>query len=155
MVQQEPGMDMLTLSPVEDIPLPASIAALPKADIHIHAEAAVRIERILATQQGQPARDQRAWVTAMMASTPPGMPRWLQLDQNRLYDRAMVDRLDADPALIIARIAQLLKEGAADGAILIAVLFGAATIETPGFMALFREAERQVQAHFPQLVLRR
>jgi len=45
----------------------------------------------------------------------------------------------------------LLLEGAADGALLIEITFGPATILQPDFMALFREAERRVQAQFPKL----
>jgi hypothetical protein len=79
------------------------------------------------------------------------MPRLLRLDDNRQFDRTMVDALDNDAANVIARIVHLLSEGAADGALLIEVIFGAGTIEKPDFMALFREAERLVQQQFPRL----
>jgi adenosine deaminase len=79
------------------------------------------------------------------------MPRLLRLDHNRQLDRATVDTLDTDPAYIIARIMHLLMEGAADGAVLIEITFGAATILRPDFMELFREAERRVQAQYPKL----
>jgi hypothetical protein len=143
-------MHAAVLSPLADIPIPAHIAALPKADIHIHAETAARLEQILAVQHGQPPIDHHPWIADLLATTPPGMPRLLRLDRNRQFDRATVDTLDTDPAYIIARIMHLLMEGA-DGAVLIEITFGAATILRPDFMALFREAERRVQAQFPKL----
>ncbi len=144
-------MSTLIISPLADVPIPAQIAALPKADIHIHAETAARLEQILAKQHGQPPIDHRQWVAGLLVNTPPGMPRLLRLDDHRQFDRAMVDALDDDPANVIARIVHLLSEGAADGAVLIEVIFGAGTIQKPDFMALFREAERLVQQQFPML----
>lgn len=144
-------MHATALSPLADVPIPAPIAALPKADIHIHAETAARLEQILAAQRGQLPIDHRPWIADLLATTAPGMPRLLRLDHNRQFDRATVDTLDTDPAYIIARIMHLLMEGAADGAVLIEITFGAATILRPDFMALFREAERRVQAQYPKL----
>ena len=144
-------MQAAVLSPLADVPIPAQIAALPKADIHIHAETAARLEQILAAQRGQPPIDHRPWIADLLTTTLPGMPRLLRLDHNRQFDRAAVDTLDTDPAYIIARIMHLLMEGAADGAVLIEITFGPATILKPDFMALFREAERRVQAQFPKL----
>jgi adenosine deaminase len=139
------------LSPLADVPIPAQIAALPKADIHIHAEAAARLEQIIAAQRGQPPADHRPWVAELLTTVPPGMPRLQSLDSNRRFDRATVDALDTEPAYIIARIMHLLEEGAAQGALLIEITFGPATIEKHDFMALFREAERRVQTRFPKL----
>ena len=139
------------LSPLANVPIPAHIAALPKTNIHIHAETAARLEQILAAERGQPPIDHRPWIADLLATIPPGMPRLLRLDHNRLFDRATVDALDTDPVYIIARIMHLLLEGAADGAVLIEITFGPATILKPDFMALFREAERCVQAQFPKL----
>ena len=144
-------MHTAVLSPLAEVPIPAHIAALPKADLHIHAETAARLEQILAVQYGQPLIDHRPWIADLLATTLPGMPRLLRLDHNRQFDRATVDTLDTDPAYIIARIMHLLMEGAADGALLIEITFGPATILKPDFMTLFREAERRVQAQFPKL----
>src|SRR5436305_9365472 len=110
-------MHAAALSPLADVPIPAPIAALPKADIHIHAETAARLEQILAAQRGQPPIDHRPWVADLLATTPPGMPRLLRLDHNRRFDRATVNTFDTDPAYIIARIMHQLVEGAADGAL--------------------------------------
>ena len=44
-----------------------------------------------------------------------------------------------------------LEEAAADGAVLVEVRFGQEEVLRPGFMALFREVERRVQARYPAL----
>lgn len=60
--------------------------------------------------------------------------------------------VDADAENVIARIEDLLAEGAADGAVLVEMRFGGATaLLQPDFMALFREAERRVRARHPAL----
>src|SRR5205809_1173192 len=109
-------MHTVVRSPLADVAIPPQIAALPKADLHIHAETAARLEQILAAQSGQPLIDHRPWIADLLATTPPGMPRLLRLDHNRQFDRATVDMLDTDPAYIIARIMHLLLQGATDGA---------------------------------------
>ncbi|MBF6592383.1 MAG: hypothetical protein IVW57_17880 [Ktedonobacterales bacterium] len=45
----------------------------------------------------------------------------------------------------------LLEEAAADGAVLVEPRFGGEAVLRPGFMALFREAERRVHARYPAL----
>ena len=145
-------MHAAVLSPLADVPIPAHIAALPKADIHIHAETAARLEQILAVQYGQPLIDHRPWIADLRATTPPGLPRLLRLDHHRQFDRATVDTLDTDPAYINHCMHHApAGRGGADGALLIEITFGPATILKPAFMALFREAERRVQAQFPKL----
>jgi adenosine deaminase len=58
-----------------------------------------------------------------------------------------------DPDDIVAKIVDLLAEGAADGAVLIEVRFGAGgqALLVPDFLALFGEAESRVQACYRQL----
>jgi adenosine deaminase len=70
---------------------------------------------------------------------------------DRRADSAVVDTLDADPDLFVARIVDILQEGAADGAILIEVLFGGQTVLRPDFMHCFRQAEQQVRQRYPYL----
>jgi hypothetical protein len=41
---EEVLMHTAVLSPLADVPIPTHIAALPKADLHIHAETAARLE---------------------------------------------------------------------------------------------------------------
>lgn len=144
-------MHMMQPSPRANVPVPASVAALPKADLHVHAEGEARLERVLARERGEAPLDRRRWVGHLLANVAPGMPRLLALGGEYPFDRATIDALDTVPEYFIARVADLLEEGAADGAVLIEVIFGAATILVPEFMAMVREAERRVQARYPQL----
>lgn len=82
----------------------------------------------------------------MMAETPPGMPRLLRLGEVRPAPLAT----DDDPAMFVARIVDLLDEAASDGAVLVEVRCGQESPLRPDFMALFREAERRVQARYPR-----
>jgi adenosine deaminase len=144
-------MIVSSIEPLADIPIPSLVAALPKADLHIHAEADARIERVLARRAGRRPYDWRDWARRLLAETPPGIQRLVGMDANRRADSDAVDELDADPAMFIARVADILEEGAADGALLIEVLFGGQTIRRPDFMACFRQGERDVQQRYPAL----
>jgi adenosine deaminase len=139
------------VKPLAEIAVPPLVAALPKVDLHIHAEADARIDRILARRAGRRPYDWRSWAQRLLVEVPPGMPRLAGMDANRRADSAFVDTLDADPDLFVARIVDILEEGAADGAILIEVLFGGQTILRSDFMHCFRQAERQVQQRYPYL----
>jgi hypothetical protein len=127
------------------------IAGLPKVDLHVHAEADARLDRVLARREGRPSYDWHRWVDRLRAETPPGLPRLQRMGVDRCRDQADVDALDAVPENFIARIVDLLTEGAADGAVLIEVRFGRPTLQQPDFMALFREAERRVRQQYPHL----
>ena len=144
-------MEPVSLEPLAEVPVPAWVAALPKADLHIHAEGEARLERVLARERGCPPADRRRWAAHLLGAVPPGMPRLLALGDDRQLDRAAADALDALPGYFVACVAGLLEEGAAEGALLIEVTFGAATVLMPDFMALFREAERRAQARYPGL----
>lgn len=124
---------------------------LPKADLHVHAETDARLDRVLARREGRSPYDWAGWAARLQTGTPPGMARLERLASDHCRDRVTVDALDAVPENFIARIVDLLAEGAADGAVLIEVRFGRSTLEYPDFMPLFREAERQVQQHYPRL----
>jgi len=104
------------IKPLADLPIPSKIAALPKADLHIHQEEVARLERVVARQQGRTAYN------------------WRKSAQRLVDENA-------------------LEEGAADGAVLIEIRFGAGSMAfvQPDFMDLFREAERQAQQRYPQL----
>lgn len=135
------------LQPLADIPIDPAIAALPKADLHVHAEAAPRLDRVMARRAGRSPPDMRATVRALL-DAPPGIPR---LTRMAPPPRPETEALDAAPENFIARVADLLEEAAADGAILVEVRFGGTTILRPDFMPLFREAERRVRARYPRL----
>lgn len=124
---------------------------LPKADLHVHAETDARLDRVLARREGRSPYDWAHWAARLQTETPPGMARLERLASDHCRDQVTVDALDAVPENFIARIIDLLMQGAADGAVLIEVRLGRSTLEHPDVMPLFREAERQVQQHYPHL----
>jgi adenosine deaminase len=139
------------VEPLAEIPIPPLVAALPKADLHIHAEADARIDRVLSRRAGRRPYDWRSWAERLLVEVPPGMPRLVAMAANERADSEIVDALDADPDMFVVRVVDILEEGAADGAILIEVLFGGQTIRRPDFMSCFRQAEREVQQRYPSL----
>lgn len=146
-------MTATPLVPLADIPIAPLIAALPKADLHLHQEERPRLDRIVARRQGREPYDWRQSVQRLLTEVPPGIARLGQMatpDASLPLEGIAGD----DPEDIIAKIADLLEEGAADGAVLIEVRVGPAGgggFLQPDFMALFREAERRVQASYPHL----
>lgn len=136
-----------TMEPLADVPLDPLVAALPKADLHVHQEAQMRLDRVLARREGRSPYDWRSWAQRLLAETPPGM---LRLD-------AMADVLpfdhtsDDDPEVFISRMVDLLEEEAADGAMLVEVISGPDAALRSDFIALFREAERRVQQRYPRI----
>ncbi len=123
----------------------AQIAALPKADLHVHQEWRPRLDRVLARQTGRPPHNWVAWRAALQAQHPPGVARLAPLGGSP----PIAPEADADPARFIARIADLLTEAAADGAVYVEVRFGPQEPHRPDFMACFRQAEQRVQQHYP------
>lgn len=140
------------LDPLTDPPIPPWLAALPKADLHLHQEERPRLERIVARRAGRPAHDWRGTMRRIAATTPPGMPRLAAMAN---ADAALgLDDVAGDaPEDVVAKLADILEEGAADGAWLIEVRCGpgGGGLLRPDFMALFREAERRVQRAYPHL----
>ena len=140
-------MESVTLAPLDEIGIEPWLAALPKADLHVHQEQSPRIDHVLARAHGRRPYDWRGWAERLMAENAPGAER-LQYIGVVLPDTLEADAADAT---FIARIVDLLEEAAADGAVLVEVRFGNDTILRPAFMELFREAEQQVQLRYPQL----
>jgi adenosine deaminase len=140
-------LENVTLAPLDEIEIDPWIAALPKADLHVHQEQSPRLDRVLAREQGRPPYDWRGWAERLMAENAPGVARLQHIGV------VLPDTLEADAAdaTFIARVADLLEEAAADGAVLVEVRFGNDTILRPAFMELFREAEQRVQLRYPQL----
>jgi len=140
-------LESVTLAPLGEISIDPWLAALPKADLHAHQEQSPRLDRVLARGQGRPAYDWRGWAERLMAENAPGAARLEHIGV------ILPDTLEADAedATFIARVADLLEEAAADGAVLVEARFGNETMLRPGFMELFRAAERCVQARYPQL----
>jgi adenosine deaminase len=140
-------VESVTLAPLDQIEIDPWLAALPKADLHVHQEQSPRLDRVLAREQGRPAYDWRGWAERLMVENAPGAER-LQHIGVILPDTL---EADAEDATFVARIADLLEEAAADGAVLVEVRFGNETMLRPDFMELFREAERLVQSRYPRL----
>jgi adenosine deaminase len=140
-------MESVTLAPFDEIGIDPWLAALPKADLHVHQEQSPRIDRVLARAQGRPTYDWRGWAEQLMVENTPGAARLHHIGV------VLPNTLAADAAdtIFIARVVDLLEEAAADGAVLVEARFGNDTILRPAFMELFREAERRVQLRYPQL----
>src|SRR6266852_5380169 len=130
--------------PLVDVSATPEVAALAKADLHLHQEVFPRLERIVAHQQGREPYAWHAWARHVMNTVPAGPGRLEAIyrpDQTLGVDRS----LDNDPQLFITRVADILTEEAGDGAIYVEVRFGADRLTAvPDFMGLFREAEEGV-----------
>ena len=135
------------LDPLGDFPIPATIAALPKADRHLHQQWSPRLDRVLARREGRPAYDWRGWARRVMEETSPGIARLRRLGEVEPTPPGSYDGAEN----FVAWVEDALEEAATDGAVLVEVRFGKEEILRPGFMALFREAERRTQARHPTL----
>src|SRR5690242_10912259 len=69
------------LDPLGEVPIAPSVAALPKADLHLHQQWSPRLDRVLARREGRPAYDWRDWARRVMAETPPGIARLRRLGE--------------------------------------------------------------------------
>lgn len=118
------------LDPCGEIPAPPWLAALPKADLHVHQEERARLDGIVARRQGRAPYDWRGWARRLRAETPPGFGR---LEGIYAPDAALPTAgLAGDtPEEVVAKIADVLAEGAADGALLVEVRFGGWIVERP------------------------
>jgi adenosine deaminase len=134
------------LEPFAEIPVHPDIAALPKADIHIHQEWSPRLDRVLARQGGSEPYNWREWATNLMKTEPPGAARLRHISSH--FPAPL--EADAIPRNFVARLVNMLEEAVADGAVLVETRFGRDMVARPDCMTLFREAERQVQAQYPR-----
>lgn len=142
---------MTPLEPLVDVVVEPWVAAIPKADLHVHQEAQGRHDRVLARRDGRAPCDWRAWAKHLMADIAPGVGRLAAMTEPATtFSTELVGSAEE---MIIAKIVDLLEEAAADGAVLVEVRFGLAGggFGRPDFMALFREAERVAQVSYPQL----
>jgi adenosine deaminase len=135
------------VAPLAAIPLPPLIAALPKADLHIHQERLPRLDRVLARREGRPPFDWLDWARWVMTETPAGAERLARLGE---VEPTTPDA-DAEPANIVARLEELLEEAAADGAVFVEVRVGGDTALRPDLMERFREAEQRLRKQHPRL----
>jgi adenosine deaminase len=142
-ISKTPPLDPLAMRSISP-----EVAALPKADLHLHQEWSPRLDRVLARREGRAAYDWHGWASQLMAQVPPGMPRLERL--SKIFPAPI--EADVEPENFIARLEDSLEEGAADGAVLVELRFGGTTaLQRPDFMGLFREAERRVRQRHPGL----
>ena len=138
------------IAPLAEVEIAPPVAALPKADIHVHAEAGARLEQVLAQRTGRRGTDWRAKARALMRNLPPGMARLETWSPDLPVPRSWVDEVERDPEYLEARIGRVLMEAAADGALLVEVMFGASTILRDDFLDRFAASVAAVRHRFPQ-----
>lgn len=140
-------MATASIKPLAKIQPDSIVAALPKADLHIHQEWSPRLDCVLAQREGRPSYDWHSWAKRLMDEVPPGMPRLRHLA------RTLPASVDADSTdeNFVARVVHLLDEAAADNTVFVEVRFGSETILRPHFMDLFGEAERRVRLRYSSL----
>jgi adenosine deaminase len=124
------------------------IHELPKTDLHRHAEASARLDRVLAHRQGRAGYDWASRRDGVLSATPPGLVRLERLAEGLTLP---TETLERDPENMVARIADALEEAAADRVVMVEVRFGRATVLYPQFMAAFRAAEDRVRKRYPWL----
>jgi adenosine deaminase len=129
-------------------PVDALIHELPKTDLHRHAEASARLDRVLARRQGRAGYDWARRRAEVLSATPPGLVRLDRLAEGLALP---TETLERDPENMVARIADALEEAAADRAVLVEIRFGRATVLYPEFMGIFRVAEERVRQRHPWL----
>ncbi len=136
----------MALDPLADIPIPAEIARLPKADIHIHAEWSPRLDRVLAKRQGRKPYDWRAWARWLMQTEAPGGDRLQHLS------KPFPELFEADKRgdNFIARIVDIFEESAADGSILAEIRPGKDMAERPECLELIKAAAQKLRARYPR-----
>jgi hypothetical protein len=142
-------MALPAIPPLASVPVDPAVAGLPKADLHLHQEAAARLERLAACRQRRPPYDRRGWAARLIAEWPPGLDRLGGVyEPDDDLDLTGIQR--GDPDTFVARVADVLSEAAVDGAVLAEIRFGQADAPPwPELMPLFREAERRVRMRFP------
>jgi hypothetical protein len=117
---------------------------LPLVDLHLHQERSARLNQVLAARGLQAPIDWAAWTARLREDTPSGIARLRELWAN------LPTSFDHDtPDVTLLRFRALLQEAAAAGAVLAEVRIGNETILRPGLIDLFREAEEQVRATYP------
>ena len=141
---------METMEPLTDIRIPPAVAALPKADIHVHAESGARLEQVIAQRTGRRGTDWRVKARELMRDRPPGMPRLETWIPDLPYPRSWVDEVDGNQDYLEARICRLLVEAAEDGALLVEVMFGARTILRDDFLDKFAASLAAVRDRYPR-----
>jgi adenosine deaminase len=140
------------MDPFTRLEVDSAIAALPKADLHLHQETRARQERLLARRSGRRPYDWPEWARRVAGEVSAGMPRLKGIYEPDLALDLGPEALDR-PDAFADRVVDTLDEAAADGAVLVEVRFGPnATAPPPELMALFRVAEARARERYPMLV---
>ncbi len=121
-----------------------AVAALPKADIHLHAETGARGDRLMSLREDRNPYDWRAWVRRLM-EMPAGIRR-LEAIKGDLEVRDL-DRLAREN--FVEWLTDAMREAAQDDAVLVEVRFGEGWVMWPDLMPGFREAERLTRTAYP------
>ena len=124
-----------------------ALAALAKADLHVHQEQTRYLDIVLAEREGREPYDWAAWRRELAATVPAGRERLAYVGSFHPVPQA----LDADDDLFVARIAALLRDHARQNATYVEIRCGGEVAHRVGFRELFRRAEREVQAEYPRL----
>lgn len=126
--------------------------AIPKADIHLHAETRARLDRLLAPRSGLKPHDWRLWAERV-SELEPGPARFeaLAVARHGLGPELDPDQFEVlnDDANFVVWLTGAMLDAAHDGEVLIEVRFGAGYSLRSGFMSRFREAEAAARAHHP------
>src|SRR5262245_53916123 len=120
------------LAPLAEMPMHPHIAALPKADIHIHQEWSPRLDKVLAVQEGRAPYNWREWAASLMQTEPPGAARLRHLSSH--FPAPL--EADAQPYNFVARVVHMLEEAAADGAMLVETRLGRDMVDRPDCLTL-------------------
>ena len=97
-------MNTATIEPLAEIAIGPEVAALPKADLHLHAESGPRLEQVIAERSGVPVTDWRVHARELMRSVPPGMARLETWGPDLPLPSSMADELDRDQENFKARV---------------------------------------------------
>jgi hypothetical protein len=71
----------VVIQPFDETAFSPLIAALPKADLHLHQEAPPRLQRIAARRQAELPYDWLSWAQRVFVELPPGMARLVGIYQ--------------------------------------------------------------------------
>ena len=138
------------IAPLTKVEIEPAIAALPKADVHVHAESGARLEQVIARRTGRRGTDWRVKARELMRDRAPGMARLETWTPDLPYPRSWVDEVDGNQDYLEARICRVLVEAAEDGALLVEVMFGARTILRDDFLDRFAAALAEVRDRYPR-----
>ena len=145
--------DMWHHSPQMNYP---TVLALPKADIHVHAESLARLAQVVALRRALETYDHRPAIKQIMQELPPGIARLVALDRALVGDGISrtgignIEALDDQPDFVEARFELMMEEAASEGALLLEIRIGGLGPSYPHLMTSFRGAETRVRRRHPE-----